>query len=78
MNNKKLYRNTNQQMFAGVCSGLADYFGLDVTVVRLIFVLLFFLGGNGILVYLLLWILTPVQPSFIESTARDVTPKQDE
>ena len=78
MNNKKLYRNTNQQMFAGVCSGLEDYFGLDVTVVRLIFVLLFFLGGNGILVYLLLWILTPVQPSFIESTARDVTPKQDE
>ncbi|PKO13062.1 MAG: PspC family transcriptional regulator [Chloroflexi bacterium HGW-Chloroflexi-10] len=78
MNNKKLYRNTNQQMFAGVCSGLADYFGLDVTVVRLIFVLLFFLGGNGILVYLLLWILTPVQPSFIESTAQDITPKQDE
>jgi phage shock protein PspC (stress-responsive transcriptional regulator) len=78
MNNKKLYRNTNQQMFAGVCSGLADYFGLDVTVVRLIFVLLFFLGGHGVLVYLLLWILTPAQPSFIESTARDVTPKQDE
>ena len=78
MNNKKLYRNTNEQMFAGVCSGLADYLSLDVTVVRLIFVVLFFVGGHGLLVYLILWILMPVQPTYIESKAQNVTPKPEE
>jgi phage shock protein C len=76
MSTKKLYRNTNQQMIAGVCSGLADYFNLDVTVVRLIFVLLFFLGGNGILIYVLLWILTPVRPSYIEGQSKDIEPEE--
>ena len=66
MNSKKLYRKPNDQMIAGVCSGLADYLGLDTTVVRLIFVLLFFLGGNGILIYIILWILMPVQPTYLE------------
>lgn len=66
MNSKKLYRKPNDQMIVGVCSGLADYLGLDTTVVRLIFVLLFFLGGNGILIYIILWILMPVQPTYLE------------
>ncbi len=66
MNNKKLYRKPNDQMIAGVCSGLAEYLGLDTTVVRLIFVLLFFLGGNGILIYIILWILMPLQPEYLE------------
>jgi len=76
MSTKKLYRNTNKQMIAGVCSGLADYLNLDLTVVRLIFVLLFFLGGHGLLIYILLWILTPVQPSYIEGQSLDVTPEE--
>ena len=76
MSTKKLYRKTNQQMIAGVCSGLAEYLNLDLTVVRLIFVLLFFLGGNGLLIYVLLWILTPVQPSYIEGESTDVTPEE--
>ncbi len=66
MNNKKLYRKPNDQMIAGVCSGLAEYLGLDTTVMRLIFVLLFFLGGNGILIYIILWILMPVQPDYLD------------
>ncbi len=79
MNNKKLYRNTNNQMIAGVCSGLADYLNLDVTIVRLIFVALFFLGGNGLLIYFILWIITPIQPSYIEGesiTTPDDTNKE--
>lgn len=66
MNSKKLYRLPNDQMIAGVCSGLAEYLGLDTTVVRLVFVLLFFLGGNGILIYIILWILMPVKPTYLE------------
>jgi phage shock protein C len=72
MSTKKLYRNPNQQMLAGVCTGLADYLGLDLTVVRLIFVMLFFLGGHGILIYAILWILMPVQPPYIEGEFKDI------
>jgi phage shock protein C len=71
MSAKKLYRNPNDQMIAGVCSGLADYFNIDKTIVRLIFVLLFFLGSHGILVYLILWIVMPVRPPYLEGEILD-------
>ncbi len=61
MNTKKLMRSSKNKMIAGVCGGLADYLNLDPTVVRLIFMLLFFLGGHGLLVYLILWLVMPVQ-----------------
>ncbi len=72
MTTKKLYRKTNEQMLAGVCAGLADYLGLDLAIVRLIFVLLFFFGGHGILIYVILWILMPVQPPYIEGEFKDL------
>ncbi len=72
MATKKLYRNPNGQMIAGVCSGLADYLNLDLVIVRLIFVLLFFFGGNGILVYVILWILMPQKPPYIEGEFKDL------
>ena len=62
MESRKLYRNRSDKILAGVCGGLARYLNLDATVVRLLFVLLFFLGGHGLLIYLILWILMPVEP----------------
>jgi len=58
--NKKLTRSSNQ-MIAGVCAGIAEYFGWDVTLVRVIYVLLsiFSAGFPGILVYIILWIVMP-------------------
>jgi len=61
MDNRKLYRSRNDVMVAGVCAGLAKYFSMDPTVVRLIFVLLLLMGGNGILIYVILWIIMPVE-----------------
>ncbi len=58
MSDKRLVRNTNDEMVAGVCSGIADYFNIDPVIVRLVFVLLA-LKGVGIFAYLLLWILMP-------------------
>ena len=58
MSDKRFMRNTNDEMIAGVCSGIADYFDIDPVIVRLIFVLLGF-GGHGILVYIILWALMP-------------------
>jgi phage shock protein C len=71
MNTRKLYRKPNEQMIAGVCSGLAEYFSLDTTIVRLLFVLLLFLGGHGILIYLILWIVMPVKPPYLEGEILD-------
>ena len=57
----RLTRPVEGRWIGGVCAGLADHLGLDVTVVRICFVLASFLGGAGIGVYLFLWALTPQQ-----------------
>ncbi|MBD1385998.1 PspC domain-containing protein [Mucilaginibacter rigui] len=59
---KKLYRDEQRKTVGGVCAGLADYFGVDVSVVRVIFVLAVFLKGIGILPYIVLWIVLPKKP----------------
>lgn len=56
---KKLTRYSRNGQIAGVCAGLADYFNVDVTLVRLIFVLLSIFGGPGILLYIILWVIMP-------------------
>lgn len=57
----RLLRNEHDKVIAGVSSGLADYMQVDVTIIRLLFVLsTFFLVGTGIMVYLVMWIVVPV------------------
>jgi phage shock protein C len=59
---KILTRNKSNRMVAGVCAGLADYLGMDPTVIRLLFVLGFFtLHGGLLLAYLIMAIVTPEQ-----------------
>lgn len=72
MATKKLYRNSSNQMLAGVCSGLSEYLDIDLVIIRLIFVLLFFFGGHGLLIYVILWILMPVKPPYIEGEFKDL------
>lgn len=57
---KKLYRDPDDTIIAGVCSGLAAYFGVDTGVVRLIFFISLFFGGLGLAVYIVLWIIAPL------------------
>lgn len=57
--NKKLYRSKTDKIFAGVCGGLADYFDIDATIIRLLFILIVAFGGSGLIVYLLLWLIMP-------------------
>jgi phage shock protein C len=63
MQPKKLKRSRSESMIAGVCGGLGEYFGIDPTLIRLVFVLLALLGGHGVLIYLILWIVIPRQPA---------------
>lgn len=60
---KRLYRSRSDQMIWGVCGGLAKYFDIDPTIVRLIVVLLIFAGGAGILAYIILAVVTPLESS---------------
>lgn len=57
--NKKLYRDEYHKVLGGVCSGLAEYFDMDVTIVRLLFAFTFFVMGVGFIPYIILWIVLP-------------------
>lgn len=59
--NKKLMRSKNQ-LVAGVCAGIAEYFDLDVTLVRAVYAILsvFTVGFPGLLLYIILWIVMPL------------------
>jgi phage shock protein C len=59
---KRLYRSREERMLAGVCGGLGSYFAVDPTLVRVLFVLFGLVVGGGILAYLILWILIPLEP----------------
>jgi phage shock protein C len=59
---KKLQRNEQDKMLAGVCSGLADYFDVDVTWIRIAFVVATLAGFSGLLAYIILWIAVPPRP----------------
>ncbi|HET6556351.1 MAG TPA: PspC domain-containing protein [Prolixibacteraceae bacterium] len=57
---RRLYRDGDSRVLGGVCSGLGAYFNIDVVILRVIFVLLFFLGvGTSLLLYIILWIVVP-------------------
>ena len=56
---KRLYRAREGRVVAGVCAGLAAYFGIDPTLVRLAFALVTVFGGLGVLVYLCAWVVIP-------------------
>lgn len=58
---KKLYRSRDNRMIFGVCGGLAKHLGIDPLLVRLFFVLLVFANGIGLLLYLILFLLVPLE-----------------
>jgi Putative stress-responsive transcriptional regulator len=58
----KLTRSRSDRILGGVCSGLARYFNIDTTIVRLIFVIAVLMGGVSPLLYLVLWIVMPEEP----------------
>jgi phage shock protein PspC (stress-responsive transcriptional regulator) len=59
---KKFYLSDTDKKIGGVCGGLAEYFGVDSTFVRLLFVLLALFGGLTVIAYLVLWIVAPRHP----------------
>ena len=62
MEGKKLYKSNTDKKIAGVCGGIAEYFNIDSTLVRLGWVLFCALGGSGLLAYIIASIVIPVDP----------------
>src|SRR6185503_18274881 len=56
---KRLFRDTEHGMLAGVSSGLSAYFGIDAVIIRILFVLAVVSGGWGVVVYIILWLIMP-------------------
>jgi phage shock protein C len=65
MEPKRLYRSRDR-MLGGVCGGVADFFNMDKTIARLIFAGLVLAGSLGFWLYLLMWIIVPVEPNLAE------------
>ena len=73
---KRLYRSVDDRMIAGVCGGIADYFDIDPSLVRLLFVLGFFVTGSGLLwAYLIMMIIVP---EYVPASQDVVTSKAEE
>ena len=76
-NYKKLYRSRDERMIAGVCGGVAEYFDIDPTLVRLLFVLATFWGGPGLLAYIIMLVVVPEEPlaseTVVDASAEEVT-----
>lgn len=57
--NQKLYKSNTNKMICGVCGGLGEFFGIDPTIIRLIWAILALLGGTGIVAYLIAAVIIP-------------------
>ncbi|MBR5144457.1 MAG: PspC domain-containing protein [Clostridia bacterium] len=62
MSGKKLYKSNTDKKICGVCGGLAEYLGIDSTIVRLILVLLVLFAGTGVLAYIIAALVMPSKP----------------
>lgn len=67
---KRLYRSVDERMVAGVCGGIGEYFNVDPTLVRLLFVVFAAAGGPGIIAYIILAIIVPEGPTLARASSR--------
>ncbi|AYL98879.1 PspC domain-containing protein [Mucilaginibacter celer] len=75
---KKLHRDEHHKVIGGVCAGLAEYFGMDVAIIRAIFLVTLLLKGGGVLIYFILWMALPKKGlDFTPGVDYRVPPQQD-
>jgi len=58
---RRLYRLEKDRKIAGICSGLGEYFNIDPTIIRIFWIMLILIGGSGILLYLIMWLVMPLK-----------------
>lgn len=67
MKEKKLYKDQSNKMISGVCAGIAKYFGIDPTIVRLAVVVLSLLTGVGLIAYIIAELIIPNDPTIVDA-----------
>ena len=75
MNNiksKRLARSTSDRTIAGICAGIAHFFGIDPVIVRVLFVISALAGGPGLILYIVLWIVMPEDTDVAKEKAKRV------
>ncbi len=68
---KKLYRSRKNKILGGVCGGLGEYFNIDPSLVRLLWVFVFLMGGSGLLIYIIFWIVLPEEEEVRKEVKND-------
>lgn len=71
MNGKKLYRAEDNKLLAGVCAGVAEYFNIDPTIVRVLWVAASLFAGGGVILYIIMAIIVPVKSEVIVANIVD-------
>lgn len=74
---KKLYRSRSDHIIAGVAGGLGEFFSVDATLVRLVMLLVVFAGGAGALLYIMAWVIIPVEPGDDEDKDSSIFSKSE-
>ena len=69
---KRLYRSRTDRQLSGVCGGVAEYLAIDPTIVRIIWVILTLAGGPGLILYIILALVVPEEPEFVQTSAEKV------
>lgn len=72
-NEKRFVRSRHNRQIAGVCGGLGEYLNVDPTIIRLLFVLMFFFASGGFWAYVILWIVMPEEPETNGGTAKIIS-----
>jgi phage shock protein C len=72
---RKLMRSRGDRKIAGVCAGFAEYFDLDVTVVRVVWLIVAVFGGCGVLAYIISWIVIPEEPEIMPVSSPGTSPQ---
>ena len=75
---KRLYRSREDRMISGVCGGLGEYLSIDATIIRLIFVITALWGGAGLIVYIVMLLVVPEEPTESEVVESEAAPVEDE
>ncbi|RCW49958.1 MULTISPECIES: PspC domain-containing protein [unclassified Halanaerobium] len=74
---KRIYRSRDDRIIAGICGGLAEYFNIDATLIRLAFIFIFIFQGIGLIAYLISWFIIPEKPEEKEQKEQYYLPTQD-
>lgn len=77
MNNKKLYRTEDNKILAGVCGGVAEYFNLDPTLVRVLWVAVSLFAGAGVILYIVMAIIVPVKSQVVSGNISSKNKDED-